>query len=266
MAHSTQSVLELFDLESPYVTEYRRLLYRITNHSSRSEIKTVMVTSSMVAEGKSTTCAFLALTASMKKGLKTLIVDADLRLPSVARMFDLPPGKGLVDILVDGYNPKDAIRKTDVPNLDILTSGEVRTNPTEIFDAEAIGQLLDEMKFYYDLILVDCAPLLPVSDPMLLAPSVDGVLLVIKAGGTQKEVVQRAVEILDPKRNNVLGVALNNMNHSLPYYYDYDYYQYDYHQRNDKKQQNPGGDEKQKKENRKAEQQATVKDNISPNN
>lgn len=266
MARSTQSILEMFDLESPYVTEYRRLLYRVTNHPSRSEVKSVMITSAMVAEGKSTICSFLGLTASMKKGLKTLIVDADLRLPSIARLFALRSSPGLAEVLVDGHEPRDAIQKLSIPNLEILTAGRVRENPTQVFDPDAISQLLDELKFYYDLILVDCTPLLPVSDPMLLAPSVDGVLLVVKAGGTQREIVSRAVDILDPERANVLGVVLNNMNNSLPYFYNYEYYHYDYRQSPEQREQMTEGTTGKSDSGKKPQREDRAKDDVSQKN
>jgi len=189
-----------------------------------------MVTSAMTGEGKSTVCSFLAVTAALKKGLKTLIIDADLRVPSIHKLFGIDSAPGLIEVLVDGLNPKNAVRKTKIEGLDVMTSGRRTDSPTEIFDPEGIGILINDMKFYYDLILVDCAPLLPVSDPMLLASKVDSTLLVVKAGTTQRELVQRAVGIIDPAQNRVLGVVLNNMNHSLPYYFDYDYYHYDYRQ------------------------------------
>ena len=88
--------------------------------------------------------------------------------------------------------------------------------------------MIEQMKYYYDLVIIDAAPVLPVSDPMLLASKVDSILLVVKAGSTQKDVVVRAVDILDPGRNRILGVILNNMNSSLPAQYDYRYYGYDY--------------------------------------
>lgn len=84
------------------------------------------------------------------------------------------------------------------------------------------------MKFYYDLILVDTPPLLPVSDSVLLAPKMDGIVLVVKAEATQHEIVSRAVDVIDTSRDKVLGVVLNNMNNSLTYFYDYSYYDYDY--------------------------------------
>jgi len=99
---------------------------------------------------------------------------------------------------------------------------------------------VDEMKFYYDIVLVDCAPVLPVSDPMLLASKLDAIVLVVKAGATQKEVVERAVEILNSNNHHILGVILNNMNNSLPYYYDYNYYNYDESHKKVKAKVKPG--------------------------
>ncbi len=229
------SVVDFFDLEAPYVTEYRRLLYKMLNNNAGDELKSILVTSAMVGEGKSTICSFLAMTAAAKKGLKTLVVDVDLRRPSIHKLFNVSSNPGMVEVLSKGSDTKRALRKTVMENLDILPAGRVIENPSEIFDPDAIESMIEEMKFYYDLILIDCAPLLPVSDPMLLAPRVDGTLLVVKAGATQRELVERAVGILNPAENKVLGVVINNMNHILPYYYDYDYYHYDFQKPNSKK-------------------------------
>lgn len=266
MATAPFSVINIFDLEAPYVTEYRRLLYKILNGDANSKTKSIMITSAMIAEGKSTICSFMALTAAVKKGKRTLILDADLRLPSIHRLFGITPEPGLVEVLADAMSPKEAIRKTSIDNLDIMPSGRRSNNPTEIFDAEAIGNMIEELKFYYDLIMVDCAPLLPVSDPMMLAPHVDGTILVVKAGVTQKELVERAVGILNPSQNNVLGVVLNNMNHILPYYYDYDYYHYDYRTSPSGKAEGRKGRAQLKREGRKTDKKdQTLKDNIGHN-
>ena len=222
------SIIEFYNVEAPYVTEFRRLLHNISTNDVNKELKTIMMTSAMLSEGKSTVCSFLAITAAVKKGKKTLLIDSDLRRPTIHKIFQLQAKAGLKEILADGYNTRDAISTTEIDKLDVLTAGGFCENPSQVFDADAMGVLLEELKFYYDLIIIDAAPLLPVSDPMLLASKVDGVLMVVKAGATQKEVVRRAVEILNPRQNNLIGIAFNNMNHSLPYYYDYGYYQYEY--------------------------------------
>ncbi len=222
------SIIDTFDHETPFATEFRRLLHKVLSLDSESQLKSLLISSAMLSEGKSTVCSLLGITAALHKGLRTLVMDCDIRRPCIHKLFQLERGNGMAEILAEGFSPRDAVRKTAIDKLDIITCGSHWTSPTELFDAEAIGTLIEEMKFHYDLVLVDAAPALPVSDPMLLAPKVDGVLLVVKAGVTQKEVVQRAIEILDGGRTTIVGVVLNNMNNILPYYYDYRYYGYQY--------------------------------------
>ena len=226
MARSPLSILDFYSAEQPFATEFRRLLHRIKKNDNETELKSLLITSAMLSEGKSTISSFLAVTAARQKGMKTLLIDADLRRPTVHKFFAMERDNGLTEILADNYNPVDMIKHTEMENLHIMTAGKRVPSPTDIFDAQSIGRIIDEMKFYYDIILVDCAPVLPVSDPMLLASKLDGIVLVVKAGATQKEVVERAVEILSTNNHRVLGIVLNNMNNSLPYYYDYNYYYY----------------------------------------
>jgi len=226
MARRPLSILDFYSAEQPFATEFRRLLHRIKKNDNEAELKSLLITSAMLSEGKSTISSFLAVTAARQKGMKTLLIDADLRRPTVHKFFAMERDNGLTEILADNYNPVDMIKHTEMENLHIMTAGKRVPSPTDIFDAQSIGRIIDEMKFYYDIILVDCAPVLPVSDPMLLASKLDGIVLVVKAGATQKEVVERAVEILSTNNHRVLGIVLNNMNNSLPYYYDYNYYYY----------------------------------------
>ncbi|MDF1545285.1 MAG: CpsD/CapB family tyrosine-protein kinase [bacterium] len=228
MAQSRITPLDYIDSEAPFTNEFRRLLSRVKKHMDNGSTKTIMLTSAMLSEGKSTTAAFLALTAAEHGGLKTLVVDADLRRPSLHRIFGLDRDRGLSDILIDGFDSKEAIRSTHIDKLDVMTSGTAYDNPSAVFDAESIGMVLEDLKFYYDLILVDAPPLMPVSDPMLLATKVDAILLVVKAGDTDRAVVKKAVEGMGSTRDKVLGVVLNNLGNKLPYYYDHSYYGYDY--------------------------------------
>jgi capsular exopolysaccharide synthesis family protein len=238
MARRPLSILDFYSAEQPFATEFRRLLHRIKKNDNETELKSLLITSAMLSEGKSTISSFLAVTAARQKGMKTLLIDADLRRPTVHKFFAMERDKGLTEILADNYNPVDMIKHTEMENLHIMTAGKRVPSPTDIFDAQSIGRIVDEMKFYYDIILVDCAPVLPVSDPMLLASKLDGIVLVVKAGATQKEVVERAVEILSTNNHRVLGIVLNNMNNSLPYYYDYNYYYYEDSDKQTKTKQN----------------------------
>ena len=151
MAKTKRSIIDFYDQESPYVTEFRRLLHKISNSGISSEMKSLMLTSSVLSEGKSTVCSLLGITAALHKGIKTLIIDADLRRPAIHGFFNLASNPGLVEILVEGYNPREAVQKTTVDKLDIVTAGRYCQSPSEVFDAEAIGSLVEELKFYYDL-------------------------------------------------------------------------------------------------------------------
>jgi len=228
MRRRRQSVVDHFHLESPFATEFRRLLKKIEDRRTESELKSLLVTSAMLSEGKSTVCAFLGMTAAAHKRMKTLIIDCDIRRPSIHRLFGLERDGGLVEAVADGRSVRELVKASGLDNLDLITSGRHRDNPTEIFDPEKIAAVIGELGFYYDLVLVDTAPAIPVSDPMLLMPKVDGALLVVKAGSTQRQVVERAAGILDPDRRLLLGVVLNNLDNVLPYYYDSRYYGYHY--------------------------------------
>jgi capsular exopolysaccharide synthesis family protein len=230
MVRPSVPITEHFNLESPLATEYRRLLQNIKRTESKGEMKAILVTSSVTGEGKSTISSLLAITAA-RKGHRTILIDCDIRRPAIHRLFQMERFNGLVDIIGDGVSYKDVIRKTSIELLDVITAGKATPHPSEMFNTGVLDTLFRELKFYYDYVIVDSPPVIPVSDPMLLAHFVDGVILVIKAGETAREVALRAVDIMTTNRANVLGVVLNNSRNSLPYYYDYSHYHYDYSQR-----------------------------------
>lgn len=220
-------IIDYYSAESPVATELRRLLHNIRRVQRERELKTLLLTSATTGEGKSTISALLAVTAS-RRGMKTLLIDCDLRRPTVHRLFAVDRQHGMVEILSEGAPPKSVIKKTALENLDLITAGQAVPQPTELFDSRAIGSFINELKFYYDLILVDTPPVIPVSDPMLLSQELDGSILVVKAGATSREVVGRAASIMQSNGTKLLGVVLNNVMNTLPYYYDYTHYHYDY--------------------------------------
>ena len=230
MARPQIPLTEFFNLESPLATEYRRFFHNIRKSDTAGELKSVMLTSSVVGEGKSTISSLLAITAAYK-GQRTILVDCDIRRPAIHRLFQLERARGLVEIVTEGISYKDVVKKSSLDNLDVITAGKPTPQPSEVFSTNSIDKLIHELKFYYDFLIVDSPPVLPVSDPMVLAQSVDGVIIVVKAGETAREVATRAVEIMRTNRANILGVVLNNARNRLPYYYDYSHYHYDYSQR-----------------------------------
>ena len=227
MSKDSYLITDLYGIESSIATEYRRLLYNIRKQIDKSVIKSIMITSAVGGEGKSTISALLAITAA-RKGLKTILMDCDFRKPTLHVLFGMSREKGMTEILSDGLPIKGATKKTEQEHLDVITAGRPTPHPSELFDSRAIGSIVEELKFFYDYAIIDTPPIIPVSDPMLLAPEMDGSLLIVKAGSTAREVVQRAAEIMNSNTSKLLGVVMNNANKSLPYYYDYSKYRYSY--------------------------------------
>jgi len=222
------SLIDLYDVESSESTEFRRVLHNINGSPSGGEKRSILVTSAVLSEGKSIISSFLAITSARLKNRKTLLIDFDLRRPSIHKLFAVNLHNGLTDILAKGVAPRNAVKRTALDNLDVLTAGKVVGNPSELLNGVAIHKIIEEMKFYYELILVDSPPLLPVMDPMLLLEELDGVIVVVKAGTTQRDIVLRAEDFLASQKDKILGVIVNNIDQVLPYYYNYDYYGYQY--------------------------------------
>ena len=225
------NIFDTYNPESPVGTEFRRLIYNMTNSRILPDnAKTFLVTSPSTGEGKSTVSSFLAVTGAIHRPRKTLLIDADLRRPVIHKIFGLKREIGLCDIIAEGARLEDCIKKTSADKLHIITAGVSDIHPTEMFDSPTISEFFDACKFYYDLIIIDSAPVIPVSDPLIIGTEVDGICLVVKAGSTQKEVVTRACDLINQSGARLLGVVLNNVKQALPYYYDYKYYGYHYHQ------------------------------------
>jgi protein-tyrosine kinase len=228
-----KNIFESYNPESPVGTEFRRLIHNLTHSRLLPEgAKSFLITSPSVGEGKSTISSFLAVTGALHRPRKTLLVDADLRRPMVHRLFGLKQEMGLADIIGDGVKLEQCIKKTMYENLHIITAGRDHKNPTELFDSPTISAFFEAAQFYYEMIIVDSAPIIPVSDPLILSSEVDGICMVVKAGSTQREVVIRACELIEQAGGaRLLGVVLNNVKQALPYYYNHKYYGYQYHSR-----------------------------------
>jgi len=221
-----QTIYEIFDQESPIATEMRRLYSNIRHIDGRSPNRSFLVTSANRGEGKSTVASHLALTVARFKGKKSLVVDADLRRPKLHKIFDVPREPGLFECLNGEIDPLEAIKDTPIENLKVIPAGRRIKSPAHLFEGEIMTEIFEKIKFYHDIVIVDSAPIIPVSDPMLISSVTDGVVLVLLAGRTPRTVSLRAKNILLDANANLLGVVVNNMSEVLPYYYDYRYYGY----------------------------------------
>jgi capsular exopolysaccharide synthesis family protein len=188
-------------------------------------LKSVLVTSANPSEGKSTTAAYLAISHA-QQGKKTLLIDGDLRRPSIHRRFDLPSGSGLSNILLGETNWRDVV--LPVPgtmNLEVIPAGPASRRAADIVGA-SIGDLLEEISREYDLVILDAPPLLGFAEPLQMATGVDGVLIVARAGETNRKSLASVVSTLTRLRANVIGMVLNEVRKGTHDGYYYGYYGY----------------------------------------
>jgi len=175
-----------------------------------NKLRTLMVTSAMLGEGKSTVSSNLAVEYA-KDGLKVLLVDADLRRPTIYETFGLSNQVGLSSWL--GHQTTDvneAIHNT-IDNLFVMTSGPKPPNPAELLGSQLMNEFLSRVTCQLDLVIIDAPPILPVTDSQLLANKVDGTVLVVRENVAQKSAVRGALNALRQSHANLLGVVLNDV-------------------------------------------------------
>ncbi|MFU0784190.1 MAG: Fe-S cluster carrier ATPase, Mrp/ApbC/NBP35 family [Thermoanaerobacterium thermosaccharolyticum] len=203
---------------------FRSLRTNLQFTSVDRKVKSILITSSLPNEGKSTIIKNLAYALAMT-GVKVIVVDCDLRNPTVHQMFKIPNMGGLTNIIVeDDRYEKYVISDKEFDNLGIITSGPIPPNPSELIGSNRMKGFLDKLKENYDYVLLDAPPVLLVTDPTVLAPVVDGVILVIQANKTEIEATKRAKEILTNLKANILGAVLNKVKEQRSGYYYYYYY------------------------------------------
>jgi capsular exopolysaccharide synthesis family protein len=187
--------------------------------------KVLQVTSPNPDDGKSTLAANLAVSIA-QSGKRTLLIDADLRKPEMHRAFGLPGDSGLVSLIAGEADPAEVIRPSAVPGLSVLPCGPVPPNPAELLTAPRFAELLALLREQYDFVLIDTPPLLAVTDPSVVAPRVDGVLLTIRLTKNGRPAAERAKEVLAALGATVLGVVINGADRGRgmdPYGYGYTY-------------------------------------------
>ncbi|BAM48145.1 CpsD/CapB family tyrosine-protein kinase [Amphibacillus xylanus] len=205
---------------SPISEQFRTIRTNLQFTAVDDTLETMLVTSANPSEGKSLTIANLAIVFAQQEK-KVLLVDADMRKPTVHYTFRIDNRRGLSSLLVGEYELNEAAIKSDVPNLDILPSGPIPPNPSELLGSNKMRRLIDEAKDQYDLVIFDTPPVLAVTDAQLLANFVDGSLLVIRSKQTDQESAIKAKELLEPAKAKLLGAVLNDVQTSKDQYYYY---------------------------------------------
>jgi capsular exopolysaccharide synthesis family protein len=232
------------DPKSPVIEAYRSLRTNIIFLHQEKGIKTLMITSSSLQEGKTINCINTAVTLALG-GYRTLLVEADLRRATIAKIFGIDRSPGLSevilgivpwrevtrdvnDILLGGLEMDTLMKSPELANLSIITSGAFPTNPSELLSSQQMSKFIEEVKADYDFVIFDTTPVLPVTDAVLLSQKVEGVIILYEVGKIARGVLKRTKSHLDTVKANILGIILNNVRPEYgPEYYDY-HYQYYY--------------------------------------
>ncbi|MFC1809130.1 CpsD/CapB family tyrosine-protein kinase [Candidatus Omnitrophota bacterium] len=220
--------LHAFHDQHSYITEeYRIMRTNINTLHKKSDLQTLLISSSIASEGKTVTSLNYAYTLACDKTKRVVVIDCDLRKGTLSRYFAYAPDefRGVTDVLMGFASLADVVVSSGRPNCDIIFRGNAIDHPVEALDSKPMHQMLQELRKHYDYIILDAPPILPVTDACVLASQVDGMLLVIKMGKTPKATVQQSLDMLKKIDVNLIGTVLTNVEYVTPgygkYYYTY---------------------------------------------
>ena len=230
------NLITQYDKKSPISEAYRAIRTNIQFSRTGKAIKTISFTSDVPSEGKSTTVSNLAVIMA-QTGKHILLIDCDMRKPVQHKLFGLP-NRGLSNCIVTEAKFDDVIQKDVMPNMDVLPSGSVPPNPSEILCSAKMEEMLKMVSERYDYILLDTPPVLLVTDTVIVAAKVDGVIILVSAGETSIHDAKYAKTLLTQGGANILGAILNKVPIRHRYGYYYNYY---YNEQNEEHKSSKGG-------------------------
>jgi capsular exopolysaccharide synthesis family protein len=193
--------------QAPAAERYRLLRTRIKRAENGRNMRAIIVTSPAKGDGKSLTAANLALTMAQELHQRVLLLDGDLRRPSVAQLFGLPEGPGLSEVLMGASDLDGALVHLADQHLTVLTAGAPAAQPAELLGSTSMRRVLEHLRARFDRIIIDVPPIGPLADVHVLSPLADGLLMVVRAGMTPKPAIEQALSGLD--MGKVLGLVLN---------------------------------------------------------
>ncbi|UOQ50316.1 CpsD/CapB family tyrosine-protein kinase [Gracilibacillus caseinilyticus] len=205
---------------SPITEQYKTIRTNLQFSSVDGDLKTMLVTSSGPSEGKSSTTANLAIVFA-QQGKKVLLIDADMRKPTLHYTFRMDNRRGLSSVLVGESILEESASSSDVEGLDLLSCGPIPPNPSELLGSRAMENMIGRAKEEYDIILFDTPPVLAVTDAQILANICDGAVMVVRSNQTENDAAIKAKELLEVGNAKLLGVVLNDREQNKAHYYYY---------------------------------------------
>lgn len=216
--------------QSPRAESFRQLRTNLQFANVTGQARSVLVTSSLPGEGKSTTATNLAI-ALAQAGQTVCLIDADLRRPMVNDYLGLDRNAGLTTALIGSADVNDLLQHWGDDNLYVLTSGQIPPNPSELLGSAEMKHLIDRLEQAFDTVIVDAPPLLPVTDAAVLSQSVGGVVVVVGSNKLRQQDLEKSLSALEMVGSNILGIVLNMLPIKGPDAYAYSYYSHDDQQR-----------------------------------
>jgi len=217
-------VLDMLGRDWAMATEIHKLESRLWKQAREGGLKVILFTSAIRGEGKSTTVACVAASASMYEGRRVLVVDLDFRIPRLNEYLNLEVPCGLAEVLRGDATLDEAILHTQLPGLDVLLPSPHQVEPELLLNTPKLLHEFRTLRDRYDLILLDVPAVIPVADTSRLIPLSDGVVLVVMAGKSTKPQLSRARELCLGMGANLLGLVVGNVQEALPDYLDTSYY------------------------------------------
>ncbi|MCM3756311.1 CpsD/CapB family tyrosine-protein kinase [Sporosarcina aquimarina] len=216
---------KLITVENPksIVSEqYRTVRTNIHFSTTDDDLRSILFTSSSPSEGKSTSAANIAIVFA-QEGRRVLLIDADMRKPTMHHTFHINNGRGLSSLLTRQATMQEVIIDSEIENLFLMPCGPIPPNPAELIGSRTMKVLIEQLNNDFDLIVFDAPPLLSVADAQILSNECDGTILVVNTGSTEKEAALKAKETLQSANARILGVLMNNYTLAKDHYY-YQYY------------------------------------------
>lgn len=211
-------VVAYFSAKDPIAEQFRALRTHICSHEKARGLKTIGITSSSRYEGKSLVSVNLSVVLAQDSEKPIVLVDCNLRAPSVNSLLGLSNDRGLSDILTDKAQFNESLIKTDIKNLNVIPAGRFSGNPVELLGSRKMVDLLTELKEKFYVVILDLPSVMQYADPRMLGPMLDGIVIVARAGVTRREVIARAEGILKSVGCNLLGYVLTGIEYYIPDY------------------------------------------------
>ncbi len=187
--------------------EYKTLRTNVLFSFPSAGCKVIGISSALPLEGKSINCLNLAITFA-QTNVRVLLIDCDMRMPSQASLFAFDATPGISNVLIGMNTLEEAIRKTEFSNVDVLLSGDIPPNPSELIGSESMSKLINELSKHYDYIFVDLPPINVVSDTAIMSKYLSGLILVVRSAASKRENVIKAISKLELANTNIIGVLL----------------------------------------------------------